>query len=102
MMYEFGKPTAREMTIRYVSPVSFLLQTLQPFVDRPLFDATGLSGSFAWAVSFSPTTGGGLLTEPLGSSVYSALEEQLGLRLERRLHSLEVLVIDSVEMPTPN
>jgi uncharacterized protein (TIGR03435 family) len=47
--------------------------------------------------------GAGQSTEPpTGVSVYTALEEQLGLMLEPRAQSMEVLVIDSVEMPTPN
>jgi uncharacterized protein (TIGR03435 family) len=35
-------------------------------------------------------------------SVFTALQEQLGLTLESRKGRMDVLVIDQVEMPTPN
>ena len=101
-MYEFGKPTPREITIRYVSPVSHLLNVLQAFIDRPVVNATGLSGSFVWSVTIARPGGLTPSAEPEGPSVFSAFEEQLGLRLEPRMQAMEVLVIDSVEMPTPN
>jgi uncharacterized protein (TIGR03435 family) len=101
-MYAFGRPTPREITIRYVSPVSHLLDVLQAFIDRPVFDATGLSGSFVWSVTIARPGGLTPSAEPEGLSVFSAFEEQLGLRLEPRMQPMEVLVIDAVEMPTPN
>ena len=94
----YGRSTTGEMTVRYASPLSFMLSLLQAFVDRPIVDATGLRGSFEWAVSFSSEQ----RADPFGTPMVTALREQLGLKLEQGLHPIEVLVVDSVEMPTPN
>ena len=37
-----------------------------------------------------------------GVTVFTALEEQLGLKLERRRELVDVLVVDSVQMPSEN
>jgi uncharacterized protein (TIGR03435 family) len=42
------------------------------------------------------------LTPNAGVSLFTAVQEQLGLKLESTRAPLEVLVIDSVERPTPN
>jgi len=43
-----------------------------------------------------------LISVPEAPSVFSALQEQLGLRLEPRDELLDVIVIDNIERPTPN
>jgi uncharacterized protein (TIGR03435 family) len=80
-----------------ISPLRSLIVRIQPFVDRPLIDATGLTGSFEWSVSFA--TSAESTSAPV---IYTALQEQLGIRAEQRTAPFEVLVIDSVEMPTLN
>lgn len=63
-------------------------------------DATQLSGNFEWQLTLS------LAAMPRPDSEMSplpvALREQLGLQLEPRTGPIDVLVIDSVQMPTPN
>jgi len=55
-----------------------------------------------WSVTFSlsdsPTPG----AEPPGVSIFTAVREQLGLKLEQGSRPMDVIVIDSVEMPTPD
>jgi len=86
-------------TIRSATALSVLLNRVQGFVDRPVTDATGLTGSFEWRLTFKSRV------QFIGDavpSIYTAVQEQLGLKLEPRTGPVDVLVIDSVEMPTPD
>ena len=64
-----------------------------PFqLDRPVVDFTGLTGRFDLTLEWSPVDASG--ENAAGPSVFTAIEEQLGLRLEPRKMPLEVLVVD--------
>jgi bla regulator protein blaR1 len=75
--------------------------------DRPVVDETGLKGNYDFVlsdVSLRPPPPGdanGPSQEPV-MSMFSALPEQLGLKLVPAKAPVEVLVIDRVEQPTPN
>jgi uncharacterized protein (TIGR03435 family) len=67
-------------------------------LDRPVIDRTGISGRYDVTLDWaSAETGLGTLP-----SIFSALQEQLGLRLEAGKGPVEILVIDSVDPPSPN
>ena len=94
-----GTMVAPGVTVaRRAGPVSVLAQRLQPSVDRPILDATGLSGNYEWDLryAFRPDAPADFPT------LFTALQEQLGLKLEPRQAPVEVLVIDHVELPTPD
>lgn len=94
--YDFNVDGRRGgLRMRDAGPIATVVQRLQAFVDRPLVDATGLSGSFDWIVSFSDDPS----DQELPSAV-QAVEEQLGLKLETRLGPVDVVVIDHVELAT--
>jgi uncharacterized protein (TIGR03435 family) len=92
--------------------------TMKKFADligreagRPVADATGLNGVYDFTLDWSPAAGlrvdAGENGQPApaadGPSVFTALEEQLGLRLESGKGSTEVLVVDKVDrMPSGN
>jgi uncharacterized protein (TIGR03435 family) len=65
----------------------------------PLVDRTGLSGLFDVTLQF---TEGAAPADANAPGIFVALEEQLGLKLDRRQEPMEVLVIDRAELPTPN
>jgi len=71
-------------------------------LHRTILDETGLSGTYDFTLTYpegiSPHVGEAL-PEPAISSLSSALETQLGLKLEPRTTKMEVLVIDHVERP---
>ena len=90
------------------------LQPLAPdYFAYPVEDATGLTGSWDFSLSFSPSwmvrdpgleAPAGVAGEPTGAlSVADAIRKQLGLRLEMRKRKLPVVVIDHMEeKPTEN
>jgi uncharacterized protein (TIGR03435 family) len=67
-------------------------------VDRPVVDETGLSGMFELRLEWSDEN------PPAGEkpSLFTAMREQLGLKLEAADSPMDVLVIDTVERPRPN
>ena len=81
----------------------------------PVVDATGLSGLFDFTLEWSPAAdlrvsssdgaaaNGAAAGDSQGASIFTALQEQLGLRLESRKRPVEVLVVDRMEKtPTAN
>jgi uncharacterized protein (TIGR03435 family) len=69
-------------------------------LDRPVLDYTGLEGTFDLTLDWKPDGSAGSGSD---ASIFVAIEEQLGLKLERRKVSLDVLVIDRInKMPTAN
>ena len=66
---------------------------------RPVIDATGLAGSFDFELTWTPD---GVAAPSVGASLFTAVQEQLGLRLEPRQAPMNVLVIESAERATPD
>jgi uncharacterized protein (TIGR03435 family) len=90
-------PTSASVKIAGV-PIWSLLQIIIGQVGAPVSDDTELTGTFdielRWSNEVAPS-------DDL-RSIYTALQEQLGLKLERRRVSSEVFVIDRVERPSPD
>ena len=80
-----------------------LIATLQSFSPLPLIDATGLEGNYLWNIGmpWSPGLGSTRAAEH-AAALRDALEDQLGLTITRTTGPWEVIVIDRVQMPTPN
>jgi len=78
-------------------PMSRVTLSLSQFAGRMVIDQTGLSGLFDFELRVPQD-------EQLSStaSVFTAVQEQLGLKLEARRADIPVLVIDRIERPTPN
>ena len=74
-------------------------------LDRPVIDKTGLTGKFDFDLTWRPDlqqVGGQGVTNSDVPDIFTALQEQLGLKLESSKGPVEVLVIDSVSRPTEN
>jgi uncharacterized protein (TIGR03435 family) len=87
------------------APMSQIATGLSSHVNRVVLDRTGLSGDFdldlQWtADQLSPAAA--RPADPNGPSIVTALQEQLGLRLDSHRGPVEVLVIDSASQPTPD
>jgi uncharacterized protein (TIGR03435 family) len=69
-------------------------------MDLPVVDRTGLEGSFDMKLQWTPE--GSKPDAESGPTIFTALQEQLGLRLQAEKTPIEVLVIDRAEKPTEN
>jgi uncharacterized protein (TIGR03435 family) len=96
-------------------PLTTLTNSLQNQLGRPVVDKTGLTGRFDIKLEWMPgaeQAPGPFAPNPdlpapppadlSGPSIFTALQEQLGLRLESAKGPVEVVVIDSAEKPSEN
>jgi bla regulator protein BlaR1 len=76
--------------------------------DRPVFDRTGLTGTYDFAIEFTPHVDGptppgvNFQPDPTGPTFQEALKEQLGLKMESTTGPVDVFVIDNIEEPSAN
>ncbi len=83
------------------SPLTDLPFLLAKETGRPVVDKTGLSGKYDFTLEYTPANHAA--TDESGRpSIYTALEEQLGLKLISMKQPVNVLVVDSIEQPTEN
>jgi uncharacterized protein (TIGR03435 family) len=83
-------------------PISQLATSLSPSVQRIVLDRTGLTGNYDFDLTWTPDRPVDGPVDPNGPSIFTALQEQLGLKLESGRGPVDVLVIDRVEPPTEN
>jgi uncharacterized protein (TIGR03435 family) len=86
-----------EMKAQRIS-TGILAQSLSRLLDRPVLDQTGLTGRYDFKLEWTPDGD----AAGTGASIFAAVQEQLGLRLETKTGPMEVLVIDHVEKPSEN
>ena len=83
-------------------PVSGLAVVLADKLGRPVVDKTGLTGRYdialVWAAEDAPASGDANAPPPL----FTAVQEQLGLKLESGKDPVQVFVVDQLTQPTPN
>jgi uncharacterized protein (TIGR03435 family) len=105
-------PTCRAMLGpgRYVAgnlPIARIVGILEGEAGRMVLDRTGLGGNFDFDLEFAPNqmAGGSATSDAADSgrpSIFIALQEQLGLKLESATMPVAVLVVDHIERPTAN
>lgn len=91
-------------------PVTPLVNLLTQFLGRPVIDKTNLDGLFSFTLQWAPDPSPQPLLEtdesrPIDAndaSIVTALQEQLGLRLQPAKASLDVLMIDDIQEPSEN
>jgi uncharacterized protein (TIGR03435 family) len=116
MMMQPGKITAQAI------PIANLINILSRQLQRTIIDKTGLTGKYDITLQWSPEEGQGSLfgvpppqppppgpssdaSTPAASSapsIFTAIEEQLGLKLNSTKGPVKTLVIDHIEPPTEN
>jgi uncharacterized protein (TIGR03435 family) len=92
-------------------PMNYLAWTLGQAMQRdgrPVIDLTGLEGNYDFTLSFAPEIPPDFPTENLPPgllerpTIFEALKQQLGLRLEAQKGPVEYYVIDHLEKPAAN
>jgi uncharacterized protein (TIGR03435 family) len=92
-------------------PLEYLASNLAYLLARPVLDKTGLTGKYDFTLVFAPELLQGNSTAAAGADVSSpsdapslptALQEQLGLRLEAAKAPVDYLVVDHAEKPDAN
>ena len=102
-----GRLVGRLVTADYIA---FMLARQ---VDREVLNRTGLSGEYDMQLNFTPDSGpcpvandaqsGSATIDVTGMpSIYTALQQQLGLKLEPGKGPVELLIIDRLERPSEN
>jgi uncharacterized protein (TIGR03435 family) len=101
-----GRPVAGEMfsTAQDVSMVDFA-RSIEQAAGRPVLDETGLKGGYDFKIHFGSVrrpTDAGVPSDP-SPTIFTAVEEQLGLKLESTNGTFTQLIIDSIDRePTDN
>jgi uncharacterized protein (TIGR03435 family) len=105
--------TGRGQITSTAMPISALANFLSQQLGRSVIDKTGLGDKYNFTLTYTPEPGqGGAFgppgpdapppPDPNGPSIFTALQEQLGLRLESAKGPVDILVIDHAEKPDAN
>ncbi|HWB33142.1 MAG TPA: TIGR03435 family protein [Acidobacteriaceae bacterium] len=99
-----GISTSRNGITATAAPISLLMAELQQRLGRPVVDRTGLTGRYTFKLSWTPDSASAPNAPDVdsGPSIFTAIQEQLGLRLEGTHAPVQLLVVDHVERPTEN
>jgi uncharacterized protein (TIGR03435 family) len=81
-------------------PLDYLVRSLAGDIGTPITDNTGLEGQYEISLRWNPDPGGA--GDPSVPSLFAAIQEQLGLKLEPRREPVEVLVVDHINRPSEN
>lgn len=93
-------------------PIATLVNQLSQWIVQQVVDQTGLKGTYQYTLQFAPQNGpAGMPLLPSGPdsapddnavSIFTALQEQLGLKLESTKGTVETITIDHIEEPSKN
>ena len=96
----------RDMLTAQAVPISSLAGNLAGQLHRIVLDRTGLTGKYDITLRWSPDEMSNeqqdAATTISAPSIFTALDEQLGLKLESTRGPVDAIVVDHIEMPSEN
>jgi len=96
-----GRPTCgmamRGNIMAHAIPMSHLVTVIEGQLERPVIDRTNLGGVFDVDLEWSANP-----ADTSKPSLFTALQEQLGLKLVAARGAVNVLIVERAEMPTPD
>jgi uncharacterized protein (TIGR03435 family) len=112
----FGFRGLGDLVVRNMSMKDFAFGMQSAVTDRPVVDQTGLTGRYDFTLKWTPDDSqfaqfrGAVAPTPAGAgdnpdappSLYTATQEQLGLKIEATKAQDDVIVIDHIEKPSAN
>lgn len=93
-----------EVTLTNASMDDVVRGIANSFPDRPVVDRTGLTGTYDVKMTYTPDVRSNRTTDPDPNDIgiFTAVQDQLGLKLEPQKAMVEILVVDHVEKPSEN
>jgi uncharacterized protein (TIGR03435 family) len=90
--------------------MAYFVRVLTNELRKPVIDKTGLTGTYDFSLEFAPEQApraasddsGALPPEPGAASIFTAIQQQLGLKLEAGRGPVQTFVIDHIERPSGN
>jgi uncharacterized protein (TIGR03435 family) len=103
VMREDGNGTLSYHYDGHNATMAALARQLSSQLHAPVIDRTGLGGHYDFRINWAYDSAfGGLEPDPNVPTILTALDNQVGLKLESTKGPVDVLVIDHVEKPTPD
>jgi bla regulator protein BlaR1 len=111
-----GSPQGMTLETR-AATMTTLVRMLSQQIGSTVVDKTGLTGNYDYTLSFSPEQGNGMMPlakgpappdggeqsqDPPAPSIFTAVQEQLGLKLVAQKEKVDVVVIDHIQQPSAN
>ena len=93
------------------SSMDYFATRLRPFIDRPISNQTGLPGAYDFELTFTMQppasmmegmSHNGTMIDFSGPSIFKAVSQQLGLRLEPGRAEIQTIVVERAEPPIAN
>ena len=102
-----GVFNANAQTLAQIASSLATLSNTGMSLYRPIIDRTGLTGTFNATLRFTPDTiptqdPNAAPADSNGPSIFAAVQEQLGLKLEPQKAAIDVLVVDEAQRPAAN
>jgi uncharacterized protein (TIGR03435 family) len=99
----------RDHLINFPCLTNGVRSILSSILERQVIDQTGVEGSFDFNMEWVPDPSQAKLPpgvepnfDPNGVSIFTAIQEQLGLRLDSQKRPVEILIIDDIRRPSEN